>query len=198
MSFISKIPDVLPRGLLLREGIDVAPLVKQIEQHPELWNEYGLRRNTDVHADMSDIWVRYNDFANFDPQNPHMFNEKHIPVWYRAWSVLTELHPILFDLMAFVRGEMIGAVLITRIPPGGKILPHVDVSWHVDYYDKFYLALKSPKGVAFSFEDNVDIYPRVGDLHLIDNRKRHWVYNDSDEEKMTLIMCIRTQMFGRK
>ena len=102
--------------------------------------------------------------------------------------------------MAKVQGEMLCAVLITRIPPGSGIDPHIDKSWHVEYTEKFYLTLKGAPGAAFYCDDGTweeSIEPRPGDLYLFDNRKRHWVENQSDQDRVTLIMCIRTDMFGR-
>ncbi len=46
-------------------GVDVKPLVRALREHPELWNQYGARTKVYEHSKVSDIWVRYNDFANF-------------------------------------------------------------------------------------------------------------------------------------
>ena len=89
---------------------------------------------------------------------------------------------------------MLGGVLITRIPPDARIKPHTDASWHVDYYDKFYLSLQAAPGATFH-TDTEAIEPKVGDLWRFDNRVRHWVTNDSRQSRVTLIMCIRTDLF---
>lgn len=182
------------------EKVNVSPLVEQINSHPELWNAHGLRkeRNGSPHTQMSDIWVRYNDIARLDPENPRAFNNEHVPVWYPAWDVLTELRPIVFNLMANVQGEMIGGVLITRIPTGGGIAPHVDDGWHVNTFDKFYLSLKSAPRANFVCDHDGTtevLNPRVGDIWRFDNRKRHWVENFSGADRITCIICIKTDKF---
>lgn len=198
------------RSILLGVRTPIAGLVQQLEDNADLWGKYDVRKMMGInkpHYGMDDIWVRYNAFSKFNSANPAAFNDEHVPVNYPAWYKLTELHEIIFGLMQRVNGEMLGGVLITKIPPGGKILPHVDTGWHVNYYKKFYLSLKSAPGAVFSFQDEgapdstrEDVRPNPGDIWFIDNRRRHWVDNNSNEDRITVIICIRTEQprFGGK
>lgn len=186
---------------LIEENIDVNPLLEQIEKQPDLWNANDHRKTFagTPHNEMSDIWVRYNRLDRLC-EGRKAFNGEHVPVWYPAWYALPALKPIVFNLMSKVEGEMIGGILITKIPPGYGIAPHIDDSWHVQYYEKFYLSLKSCPGALFLCDhDGVreGLNPKPGELWLFDNRKLHWVENKSSEDRITLIMCIRTEMFGR-
>jgi hypothetical protein len=192
---------MMPHFHKIGTGCNVAPLVAQIGEHPELWNQHNVRKVSagSPHAEMDDIWLRYNRYERFCGDRS-TFNDEHVPVWYPAARVLTAARPILFGIMAAVQGEMLCGVFITRIPPGGKILRHIDRGWHAEATDKFYVALKSPAGSAFHCDHDGEaesIYPEIGDIHMFDNRKLHWVTNDSDHEKMTLIVAIKTEMFGR-
>ena len=177
---------------------DVGELSKQIANHPELWDAHTVRKtapNT-PHSRMSDIWVRYNDVDPFEKSGDYRtFNDRHVPIWYPAWTELPALRPILFDLLAQVEGEMIGGVLITRIPPGGRIDPHSDKGWHVDYYDKFYVAIHSPKGARFHDESGEFLEPSVGSVYRYDNRREHSVTNSGTTDRVTLIVCIRTDKY---
>lgn len=185
----------------IADGIDVSGVVAQLKDNPSLWDAHTVRKTYDgtPHSRMSDIWVRYNAFDRFDPANHKAFNDEHVSVWYQAWGKLTALRPIIFDLMAKVEGEMIGGVLITRIPPGEGILPHADASWHVSYFSKFYLSIASAPGAFFFCEHEGEterINPKPGDIYLFDNRKVHWVENHSNHDRITCIICIRTQKPG--
>jgi Aspartyl/Asparaginyl beta-hydroxylase len=187
----------------IASGLDIAPVREQLDAHPELWNQNDWRktRPDSPHTGMTDIWVRYNDIERLDLGNPAKFNEEHVPVWYPAWDKLTALKPLVFELMARVYGEMLGGILITRIPPGATLAPHVDHGWHVEQYDKFYLSIESAPGANFFCRhDGVTeaLCPEPGDIWLFDNRREHWVENTSDKERITVIICIRTQMYGRK
>lgn len=177
-------------------GIDVAPLLAQIEAHPELWDAYSRRKTEpgSPHSRMSDIWIRYNDIKHLENRDPHHFHDEHVPVWYPAWGALPALRQIIFDLMALVQGEMLGGVLITRIPARERIEPHIDHGWHVEYYEKYYVALQSESGANFWCEvdgESEAVCPAPGECWLFDNRKLHWVVNDSGKDRMTLIICIR-------
>lgn len=178
--------------LKVHEGLDVMPLLIQIQRQPDLWNRHTQRKDFtgSSHTQMSDIWVRYNpecaDLAKA--------NDEHDSAWYPAFYQLPTVRPIVFFLMARVEGERLGGVLITKIPPGCVIDPHIDRSWHADYYDKFYVSLQSEPGANFYCEDEV-INPRRGDVYWFDNSHRHWVTNESKEDRMTLIVCIRTHRF---
>jgi hypothetical protein len=184
MKYFTKIPG----------RIDVDPLVAQLDAQSHLWNQNPQRRDVgrSPHARMSDIWVRYNAKERF--VDLASFNDEHVPVWYPAFRQLPAVRPIINKLMAAFQGEMLGGVLITRIPPGEGIGKHIDRGWHVDYYDKFYVSLRSAPGANFHCADEV-INPEPGDVYWFDNRAEHWVENNSVEDRITLIVCIRTAFF---
>lgn len=195
---------VQDRRMFRRLGsVDVAPLAAQLDAQPGLWNEHTRRRDVagSPHARMSDIWVRYNDAAPFERSGDWRgFNDPHIPVWYPAWHALPAMRPIVFGIMAAVEAEMLCGVLITRIPPGAGIDRHTDESWHVQYTDKIYVPIRSAPGAVFGAEDAVgieELNPEPGSVWLFDNRVPHWVANTSAEDRITLIVCVRTEMFGR-
>jgi hypothetical protein len=182
------------------EFIDKFPveaLRSQLAAHPELWDQHSVRKTAPgtPHSRMSDIWVRYNDETPFAAAgNYSAFNDRHVPIWYEAYEALPALKPIILALMAKVGGEMLGGVLITRIPPGESIEAHTDRGWHVDYFEKFYVSVQSDRGAVFGcFHDGVDelLEPKPGQCWLFDNHKLHWVQNDSKVDRITLIVCIR-------
>lgn len=175
--------------------IDVRPLLAQMEERPELWDQFGWRKKIPggPHAQMSDIWVRYNAIANLGPR----FNDEHESVWYPAYHALPALAPMMSRLMELVEGKRIGGVLITRIPPGAGIARHVDRGWHVETFDKFYVSLKSAPGAKFiCYEGGLEVLePKVGECWRFDNRLPHSVENESSEDRITLIVCIETEKY---
>lgn len=193
------VPTVVQPFQLLAKGIDVAALVGRLDANPGLWDQFGLRKTGEgsPHTRMSDIWVRYNDIRPYQERGSFEgFNDPHIPVWYPAATVIPELRHVVLAMAAQFQAEMIGGVLITKVPGGGRIAPHTDRGWHVDYYDKLYLSLRAPPDCVFATAQQ-STSPEVGDLWLFDNRHEHWVINDSDEDRITLIVCLRTATFGR-
>lgn len=174
---------------------DVSALVGEIEKQPELWGQFGWRKEipSGPHAEMTDIWVRYNSYDRISQPG---FTSEHDSVWYPAYDKLPALKSIIFPLMEKVEGERLGGVLITKIPPKGTIKKHIDGGWHVNYYDKFYVSLKSKPGAKFICHEGDEVLePKVGECWRFDNRLPHSVVNESDEDRITLIICIRTEKY---
>lgn len=173
-------------------GLDVAALRAALARRPDLFGQHGARAYAgSPHQGMTDIWVRYNAPYNLGP----FFNDEHDPVWYPAWHQLPELHGLVFDLMRRVEGERLGGILITKLPPGASIAPHVDCGWHADYYEKFTIAVANPPGALFRFPDG-DIAAENGDCWWFDNSVPHAVDNPTDHERIALIVCIRTALYA--
>lgn len=157
-------------------------------QDDSLYGLHGSRKyTTDVHSDMNDIWVRYNHIDNLGEH----FNDSHESVWYPIIERIPEVLPIVFDLMAAVSGERLGGVLITKLKAGGKILPHIDRGWHAGYYDKFFVPIQNDKGAIFCWDDQV-IEPEAGDIWQFNNDVNHWVENNSNRDRIAMIVCIKT------
>jgi len=178
--------------LKVAEGINVLPLQMALVRQPELFGRHGARAEAygSPHSQMTDIWVRYNAIENLH-KNPATFNDEHDSVWYPEAAAIPEARQIAMSMMAHVGGERLGGVLITKIPPGGKIAPHVDRGWHAEYYDKYYIPIQNDDGAIFGFEDGV-IAPRLGDAYWFYNGNPHWVENNSTRDRIAMIVCIRT------
>lgn len=187
-----------PFELLDSHGVEAGLILRELERQPQLWGQFGRRKLAPgtPHAGMTDIWVRYNDCRPFEARDDWRgFNDPHIPIWYPAASAC----PILKDYVLSVAGryeaEMIGGVLISRIPAGRGIEPHTDVGWHQTYFDtKLYLSLEAPEGAVFGTH-HASITPKSGELWRFDNSVEHWVTNDGPGNRTTLIICLRTDYF---
>lgn len=175
----------------LASGFDVKPLRDQLVRHPEAWNRHTLRTETyqTPHRSVSDIWVRYNAWDNFNG-DPAAFNGEHESSWYPVVHDIPAAWSLARRVVRHVGGGRLGGVLITRIPPGGEVAPHIDRGWHAGYYEKFAVQVAGNDEQAFCFEDS-QLRPEPGDLYTFDNSRLHWVTNQSDSERITLIICIR-------
>lgn len=186
----------MPMNLLkLREGVDVAPITMGLARHPELWGQYTLRAKSDKspHAGSSDIWVRYRDLKEFDG-DVQCFNGPHFPIWYPAWWALPEIQPLTYDLMRTFRAAHLGGILITRIPPGGRIRPHVDSgSWHAAFYEtKLYIVLQGNDRCRNRVGEEWATM-RTGEVWYFNNLIEHEVVNDGETDRITLIVCLRCE-----
>jgi hypothetical protein len=172
----------------LATSLDVSEIKVELDANPDLWNKYGFRKtapNT-PHTQMTDIWIRSNKLENVGPH----FCDEHYPIWYEAGKRLPATKKFIMDLMAWVGGENLGGVLITRIPPGFKIDKHIDDTWHAKFFDKFYLQIQGHPDQAFVSDDH-DYRPNTGDVYWFNNTREHWVENNSNIDRITLIVCIK-------
>lgn len=171
----------------------VADAVAQVDKDPD-WNRYTLRTKQygTTHSQVSDLWIRFNAWKNYNPKKPSQFLKAHRSVWYPAYARLPAIKPLIFGLMTVFAGEELGGVLITRIPPGCRVEKHRDGGFNAEYYNrKFAIMLKSNAEQAFCF-DGEKMITEPGDVFQFDNSFEHWVTNQSDEERMTLIVSLRT------
>jgi len=158
----------------------------------DAWDLYPQRRMGDSpHAQMVDIWARFADVSDGDISR---IGRPHESVWYPCSISLGNIKSISESVCAFVGGEYLGGVLITKLPPGGKIKPHIDNGWHAAEYEKIHLSVVTPKGSYFGFE-NGRIESVPGDCYWFRNDVPHWVENNSDSERISVIICVKTKQF---
>jgi hypothetical protein len=176
----------VPPIYLLPHTFDVTQACHELE-NPAVWNLHGQRKAQYAHVAMSDVWVRYNAIENYS--DLATFNEPHESVWYPEAGELPAVVDLVFQVMTAVRGERLGGVLITKIPAGGSVAPHVDGGWHARYYDKFAVQLMGTAEQGFCFE-GYRLSALAGELYTFDNAQTHWVENPTTEDRCTLIICI--------
>lgn len=174
-------------------NFDIAKVQAKLCSTPLLFNFYKQRTNEQgPHREVEDIWLRANDITKFETLEEFAnFSDAHDSMWYGAINVLPSLRPVIFDLMRFVEGERLGGVLITKLPPGGKVYAHTDDSWHSRYYDKYLVPINSKDGAIFGFNEG-DIKAKEGEVWWFNNNVEHWVNNDSEEDRIVMIVCIKT------
>lgn len=166
------------------QGQNVLPLHWALLEHPELWDQETARTapKDSPHYGLHDIYIRY---SADKPQD----YEAHDSSWYPA-SFLLPVRELIFPLMAYVQGERLGAVLISKVPPGKKVKPHTDGGWHAGYYEKFGIQIASAPGQAFCYKGE-QLVTKPGDVFWFDNSQEHWVENESAYDRITMIVCIK-------
>ncbi len=174
--------------------VDTSLLLEQLVSADHLWNQNPERKlgETSPHAEMSDIWLRFR--PKHELLSNEAYAEPHIPAWYPAAEILTEVKRIALDMMAHFRCVQLGGILITKIPPGGQIKPHDDRGrWHPEFFNcKIYIPLASNPGCRNICEgDSVNM--KTGEVWTFDNLKTHSVENNGDTDRITLIISMRKE-----
>lgn len=178
---------------LIATNIDVLPLAIEIYRQPELWNQHNAR--TDCEGSFKgtdDIWGRFR--AAEELVSPESYAEPFVPVMYPAWFALPHLRPLVFGLMAKLEAVALGAVLITRVPPGQQVAPHDDRGrWHPEHYrTKAYIPLAT-NAQCYSTCGDERVTMGLGECWLFDNLQTHSTVNDGETDRMTLIVSMRCE-----
>ena len=172
---------------------DVSQIVEELSQAEELWDEHTYRTEGYIspHRYTSDIFVRFNPVDNYK-DDFSLFNVPHLSAWYEGAELLPSVKKLALELMAQLGGEILGGVLMTRLPPGKEIYNHIDGGFHAGFYDKFLVNIKCNQDQAFVFDEG-NLINAVGDVSWFRNDVNHAVTNNSDEERISLIVCIKTE-----
>jgi hypothetical protein len=174
--------------LKIAEGVDIMPLLLALQHHPELWSADDVRQTFEEspHREVQDILLR---FSRTDDAN---IGDELICDDTPAYQVLHIARPLVFLLMARVQGVMLGRVLITKLPPGKRIYPHADVRGrYANTYKRFHLPLQIGPGCVFRAGDE-SVQMKAGEVWDFDAHAEHEVVNNSDRDRINLIVDIRT------
>jgi hypothetical protein len=150
------------------------------------WNLWPHRKSAkrSPHRECDDIWVRFQT-------TPTREDGSFDCGWYDVADELPAIVDLCNAVEAVTGAVEMGGVLITRIPAGKQVYPHADFGWHAEHYEKYAVQIKGNADQRFYFDDS-SLSPDPGDLYTFVNQHRHWVRNDSTEERITLICCLRT------
>lgn len=175
---------------LLPNRFDVAPLAAQLAAHP-VWNQHPWRTGPQSpHREVSDIWCRYRSISDFDG-DLEKFNRPHEASWYQVTEKLPAVKSIASELMNIVGGSRLGGILITKIPAHRQVYRHVDGGWHAGFYEKYAVQIAGNLNQKFRFDHDEFLSPITGETFWFRNDVPHSVINNSDDDRITLICCIR-------
>lgn len=169
---------------LLPLRLNVMDLQQEL-QTCQSWNLFPLRTQVarSPHRECDDIWVRWRNTAirpdgSFDCS------------WYDVADEIPAAVSLCEALFSLYDGVELGGVLITRIPAGKQVYPHIDTGWHAAHFEKFAVQVKGNSEQTFCFEQE-HLSCETGDVFMFRNDVPHWILNPTDEERITLICCIR-------
>ena len=170
-------------------GVDA--LAAELDRQPDLWNERPARTQLAAFRGTDDIWLRWRNEAELT--SPEAYLEPHYPVFYPPWYKLKAAHSIVKALVERFRPGFVGGILITRIPAGESVKPHKDGGWHAHYCNaKFYVPLRANDRCVNHAEGGQRVVMREREVWAFDNTVTHWVENDGEEERISLIVCMKT------
>jgi len=180
--------------LLISQNISTIQLLLQIQRQPELWKADTYLRDypQGPFEDVETIFLRFPPSSVTELERSQ--KDQHECENMDGAIHLPAARQMVFALMGMVEGERLGRVMINKIRPGGCIFPHADTPAHASYWDRFHYVLQASPGCNFRC-GNETIQMRTGELWWFNNAEEHEVINNSADDRMHLIVDIRTSYF---
>lgn len=166
----------------LAQNVNVAPLLATLFRHPELWDQDRLRTTTpnSPHGEASDVILRFGK-PSLDDTGP--FDNR------PSMALLGALNTVL-GVMQLVGGSELGRVIITRLPPGARILPHADEGKYARRMTRHQIMLQSLPGNVFRCGEE-SISTLSTELWWFNTELEHEVINNSQDDRLALIIDCR-------
>jgi hypothetical protein len=178
----------------IASGIEVKPLLHSLTRKPHLWNANKFRTSfpNTPHVDVDDILLRFSDTEKCDITTRVIGDD--YPVFHPAWYELPEVRPIILDLMRWTKAYELGRVLITRIPPGGQILPHADNDGSYVMTDdraRYHVVLQGLPGSLYTTGEET-VCMQSGEIWWFNAHEVHHIENNSVDDRIHLLVDVRT------
>jgi hypothetical protein len=178
--------------------LDVRPLLTALEAKPDLWDQITERQTTpgSPHVDTRAIFLRWATARTIEA----VFNDIDA-IDYPAYDELPEFRELVGQICEINSTTKLARVMITKLKPGGRITPHADEGLYADTYERFHLVLQSDVGNKFMSQSKKSqfVYEtaemRVGELWWFDHKRTHWVENNSNRDRIHLIMDMAVPFY---
>lgn len=171
----------------LAGGVMVMPLMAQLVRKPHLWNADKARTTFEgtPHGAVDDILLR---FGTVDVE---VAGDDLEAMDTLAMAELRGAKDLARTVMNLVEGTRLGRVVITRLEPGKKILPHADVKGaYTNYYTRYHVVLQGLSGSTFTCGDEA-VQMKTGDIWWFDAKAEHSVINNSADDRVHMLVDVR-------
>jgi aspartyl/asparaginyl beta-hydroxylase (cupin superfamily) len=170
-------------------GIDVAPLLAEIQAQEDAWLANTSRQDKiHVQHDTNTIFLRS---AVRRPDLHVNENQESRPTqisanFPRAMSAMTKI--------AEAMKSSLSRATIVRLKPKSQVGQHIDVGSYYLIRNRFHLVLHSTSGSVL-ISGNEAVRMRAGELWWFDNKQHHSAFNESEEWRIHYIFDLLPQAY---
>jgi len=185
-----------PAFSIISRALHIKPLLSAITSYPELWTQITARQYTvgSAHQDTETIFLRWAKLQTIEA----VFKEIEA-VDYPALNKLYPARALIAEAMRLTHSKELGRVIITKLKPNGFIDPHIDEGDYADHYERFHIPLQSEGDNSFFVEHEPGhaevLNMKPGNLVWFNHKKRHWVMNASQTDRIHLIIDAVAPLF---
>lgn len=180
---------------LIAQNVDVLPLVHAVQRSEQLFNQHRFRTtfaNT-PHGEVDDILLRFSDPSIAKDGDTAAVMADGNCIWHPAAAALPQARPILLDLMRRVEAYAMDRVVITRLRPGKRILPHADNEGayvHDPHRQRYHVVLQGLPGSLYRTGDET-VCMLSGSVWWFDALTEHEVQNNSADDRLHMLVDLR-------
>lgn len=163
--------------------------LEEVELNKDLWDVFTLRQDMEgtAHSDTKCIPLRGPDIK------VGVDLDEEIKAYYTNFS---DYFPVVLSELEYMLENMpeleLGRVMLVSLKPGGHISRHKDTGSYAEYYRRIHIPLKSQEGNIF-ISDQESIHMIPGEVYMFNHLIEHEVFNNSNEERIHLIVDFRTK-----
>ena len=169
---------------LIRSGIDVAPLLDEVNSRQQAWLIDTARQDKiRAQRDTNTIFI-----SAAVPRPDLNINENQ----ETSLTPVSKLFPRALAFMTEFAHEMnchLSRATIVRLKPKSRVFRHIDEGSYYFLRDRFHLVLRSSAGSVL-MSGGEEVRMREGELWWFDNKQYHESYNESDDWRIHYIFDL--------
>lgn len=177
----------------------VAQAIDEIDSHADLWDQITDRQSYPgtAHADTKTIFLRWSKDQSLEAAFKDLESFD-----YPAMGLLPSVARLLDAFQAYMKPRKMGRVILTQLAPAGVIDAHADEDVYADHFQRFHIPLIADEGSTFFTKTDeckgefASMKP--GELWWFDNKRVHWVVNNSPVPRIHLIIDAVVDGFERE
>jgi hypothetical protein len=137
----------------------------------------------------------------------HKLGNRPVPQTIEDWCTVIECedNPMYADKFLNVRklanwvfdkvnGISCGKIMIVNLAQHGKVSLHIDPNDYFEHYSRFHIPFKTNKNIVFHGTDSIIVeHMPYKNLCQLNNRKMHGLTNNSNENRIHLILDIAVE-----
>lgn len=180
---------------ILSSGFDPAPLLARLT--PEMWEEETRRQDApgSPHKDTKMIVIRWADLGEGEDPREAVFRNLDSIDWPYAIKLMPEIGEAVMTVLDCLGDiKRFGRVMLTKLPPGGRITEHIDEGLYADYHDRFILRLWGGYGNVF-YCDGQRFRTCPGDAFWFNHKREHSFWNNAKQDQINLILDAMAPRF---
>jgi hypothetical protein len=180
------IPSPLKNFALMKAGVDVGPMLEEIDAQSQLWDA-DTRRQTNIYVQRETSNIPLRGALKPIPDGVNQIN------WHpsKRTSYADNCPRIYSWLERFVNelGGDLSRIAVVRLNAQSRVYPHIDEGDYYKVRDRYHLVLRSPGGSEMNSGDEQVVF-RDGELWWFNNKARHDAFNPSAEGRIHVIFDV--------